>query len=142
METIQRCEEASKVTEEAREKHRGRRVSREGEVGPLVQGLANRNVRAAVLSHCHPGQISDRALQSSPTHLERCIWMFCLHVCLCTTYVTSAHQGQKRVSGPLKLEFQMVVSCPTGVQAHLLIPLTFSFVAPSLSLSLSSKSWY
>ena len=33
------------------------------------------------------------------------------------------------MSGPLKLEFQMVVSCPAGVQEHLPIPLTFSFVA-------------
>lgn len=35
---------------------------------------------------------------------------FCLHICLCTMDVSVTCRGQKRVSGPLKVELQMVVS--------------------------------
>ena len=32
--------------------------------------------------------------------------MFCLHVCLCTTYMLGAHGGQKQVSDPMGLELE------------------------------------
>lgn len=34
--------------------------------------------------------------------------MFCLYVCLHTVCVAGTHESQKRVSGPLELEFQIV----------------------------------
>lgn len=30
----------------------------------------------------------------------KCIWGFCLRVCLCTLYVPSVHRSQKRALGP------------------------------------------
>ena len=36
--------------------------------------------------------------------------MFCLNVCLCTTYVPGARRTQKRALDTLELESQMVVS--------------------------------
>lgn len=39
------------------------------------------------------------------------VWVFRLHVCLCTTCLPSAHTGQKRVSGAVRLEWHTVVSC-------------------------------
>ena len=38
------------------------------------------------------------------------VWAFCLHVCLCTTYMPGAYGVQKRVLDPLELELQTVVS--------------------------------
>lgn len=38
----------------------------------------------------------------------------CLHTCLCTTGVLGALGGQKKASGPLKLEVQMVSSHHVG----------------------------
>jgi hypothetical protein len=35
------------------------------------------------------------------------VWMFCLHLCLCTTCMNG---GQEKASDPLELEFQIVVS--------------------------------
>ena len=39
------------------------------------------------------------------------VWVFCLHVCLCTTCMLDTHRGQKRVSDSLQPELHMVVSC-------------------------------
>jgi hypothetical protein len=39
------------------------------------------------------------------------VWVFCLHICLCTVCVPGAHGSQRRVSDPLELELQFVVSC-------------------------------
>ena len=33
-----------------------------------------------------------------------CLWVFCLHLYLCTTWVHGALRGQESVSGPLELE--------------------------------------
>ena len=52
LETIQNCEEAYKVAEEVREKHRGRRMGREGEIG---REEAEMSTRLAV-----PGQWRER----------------------------------------------------------------------------------
>lgn len=41
-------------------------------------------------------------------------WVFCLHVCLCTIYVSGTHIGQKRVLGPLALKLQIVMSHIVG----------------------------
>lgn len=38
-----------------------------------------------------------------------CIWVFCLHVYLCTICMSSVCGSQKRVSGPPELELQAVV---------------------------------
>lgn len=38
------------------------------------------------------------------------LWVFCLHVYLCTAGVPGAQEGQQRASDPLKLELQTVVS--------------------------------
>jgi hypothetical protein len=38
---------------------------------------------------------------------ECCI---CMYGCLCTTCMSGTHRGQKRVSDPVDLELQMVVS--------------------------------
>lgn len=47
--------------------------------------------------------------------LEKCVWTFCLNVCLCSKCTPSAWGGQKRASVPLKLMFQMVVGhCVDG----------------------------
>lgn len=35
-----------------------------------------------------------------------CSWVFCLHVCLCLSWVPGACRGPKSVSGPLGLELQ------------------------------------
>lgn len=37
-----------------------------------------------------------------------CVWVLCLHVCICTICVPGAFRDQKRVSGPLELESQML----------------------------------
>ena len=39
-----------------------------------------------------------------------CIWVFCLHACLCTTCVPGNHGSQKRVLDFLGLEIHMIVS--------------------------------
>lgn len=35
-----------------------------------------------------------------------CVWMFYLHVCMCTMGVPGAHRTQRRVSGPLELDYR------------------------------------
>lgn len=40
--------------------------------------------------------------------------MFCLHVCMCIICMPFAHRGQKRASGTLELELQMVESYYVG----------------------------
>ena len=40
-----------------------------------------------------------------------CVWIFCLHVCLCIMCVPGACRGQKRASDPVELELQIVVRC-------------------------------
>lgn len=37
-----------------------------------------------------------------------------MHVCLCTLCVPSALRGQEKVSDPLELELEVVVSCQLG----------------------------
>jgi hypothetical protein len=37
--------------------------------------------------------------------------VLCLHICLCTMYMSSALGGQKCVSEPLELELQMAMHC-------------------------------
>lgn len=46
------------------------------------------------------------------------MWMFCLHVCMCTICVLGAYRGQKTVSYPLELELWTVVShyVSTGIK--------------------------
>ena len=39
-----------------------------------------------------------------------CVWVFCLHVCLCNTCMLGTYRSQKKMSDPLHLELQMVVS--------------------------------
>lgn len=39
-----------------------------------------------------------------------CVFVFCLHVCICTIYMPGSHGVQKRVSDPLELELWMVMS--------------------------------
>lgn len=33
-----------------------------------------------------------------------CVWVICLHACLCTTFVPAALGGQKRMLAPLELK--------------------------------------
>lgn len=40
-----------------------------------------------------------------------CVWMFYLHVCLCTTCVPGVLGDQNRILDPLRLELYMFVSC-------------------------------
>jgi hypothetical protein len=42
------------------------------------------------------------------------VYVLFLHVCVCTMCVSDAHRGHKRVSEPLELEFQVVMSCHVG----------------------------
>lgn len=42
--------------------------------------------------------------------------MFCLYVCLCTTCMPVACESQKRVSDPLELELQVIMSCHVGAE--------------------------
>lgn len=49
--------------------------------------------------------------------------VFCLHVCICTTCVPGASSGQKRVSDPVELELQMLVSYHVGSGKQNLGPL-------------------
>jgi hypothetical protein len=42
--------------------------------------------------------------------LISCVWVFCLHPCLCTTCMPETVRGQKRESDPLDLGLQMIVS--------------------------------
>jgi hypothetical protein len=44
------------------------------------------------------------------------VWIFCSNLCLITNYVPSGLKGQKRASDPLRLEFQMIVSCHMGAE--------------------------
>jgi hypothetical protein len=37
-------------------------------------------------------------------------FIFCMHVCLCTTYMLGVHRGQERGLNPVELELGMVVS--------------------------------
>ena len=43
-------------------------------------------------------------------NLFLCVWIFCLHACLCTRSVSGTCEGQKRALESLKLVLQMVVS--------------------------------
>jgi hypothetical protein len=43
-----------------------------------------------------------------------CVWVFCLHVCLCPTCMAGVCEGQKRALDPLKLELQMLVNHYVG----------------------------
>jgi hypothetical protein len=43
-----------------------------------------------------------------------CVWLFCLHVYLCTMYVPGAQGGQKRALDSLELKLQTVVSHSVG----------------------------
>lgn len=42
------------------------------------------------------------------------VWVFCLHICLCTTNAHSALSGRKRLLDLLELELQRVVICYVG----------------------------
>ena len=42
------------------------------------------------------------------------VWVFCSHVCLCTTYVPGALRGQTTVLNTLELELQMAVRYTVG----------------------------
>lgn len=42
------------------------------------------------------------------------VWMFCLHICLCTVCVPCAYGDQRRALAPLNLGLQMVVSYHLG----------------------------
>jgi hypothetical protein len=39
-----------------------------------------------------------------------CVWMYCLHTCLCAICISSIHSGQKRTSYSLVLQLQIVVT--------------------------------
>jgi hypothetical protein len=43
-----------------------------------------------------------------------CLWVFCLHVVICTMCIPCASKGQKKVLGTLELELQMVVDYHVG----------------------------
>ena len=42
-------------------------------------------------------------------NLFLCVWVFCLYVCLCTTFMLSVHEGQMKVLDPLRPELKTVV---------------------------------
>lgn len=42
------------------------------------------------------------------------IYLFCHHVCLCTTYVSGAHRIWKRALDPLELELQTALNYHVG----------------------------
>lgn len=44
------------------------------------------------------------------------IWVFFLHVCLCTIYMRGSQGNQKRASVPLALVVQMVVRLHVGAE--------------------------
>ena len=50
----------------------------------------------------------------SPTHFYLCIWMLCLHICLCTTRM-QCYGGKKRTQDSLKLELQKIINCHLSV---------------------------
>lgn len=43
-------------------------------------------------------------------------YVFCLHVCMCTTRTLGAWGGQKKELGPPELELQMVVTHCVGAR--------------------------
>lgn len=59
--------------------------------------------------HPHLSRISTRCC-----HEVFYVRLFCLHVCLYTTYMPGDPQDQKRASDPLQLELQMAVSHHVG----------------------------
>lgn len=44
------------------------------------------------------------------------MWVVCLHVCLCVTYVPEAIRDQKRVLNSMELELQTIVSYHVGTR--------------------------
>lgn len=48
---------------------------------------------------------------ASMKHFILHVCLFCLHGCLCITYMTGAGGGQKRVSDFLELDLLMAASC-------------------------------
>lgn len=44
-----------------------------------------------------------------------CVWLFCLQVWVWKTCMPDAHGGKKRVTNPLELELQMIMSYHVGV---------------------------
>lgn len=46
-----------------------------------------------------------------------CMWVFFLHVSLCTTRMPGDDGSQKRVVDPLDLEIQTVTSCHVGASS-------------------------
>lgn len=50
--------------------------------------------------------ITELFLQPFSKNCVLCVWVFCLHVCLCTMCVPGAYRGQKKVLDSLELELQ------------------------------------
>ena len=51
--------------------------------------------------------------------LPLCVWVFCLSVCLCVTFIPGSKGGQQRVTEVLELELQMVVTCHVDAENQL-----------------------
>ena len=53
-------------------------------------------------------------------HFVLCV--FCLHVCICTTFLLGAHGGQKRVLDSLEIELWVVINHCVGAGNQTWVP--------------------
>lgn len=44
-------------------------------------------------------------------YLFICVWVFCLHACMCNMHISGAHGIQKKVMNSLELELQKIANC-------------------------------
>lgn len=72
---------------------------------------------------CEAGKAGQTSPELWQSHTQRCacvylnpIYLFCLHIHLCTIYMPGIHRGQKRVSDPQEHELQTVISLCVGAR--------------------------
>lgn len=60
-------------------------------------------------------------------------WVFCLHVCVCTMFIPSAHRGQKTLY-PLSFNYGWLQATMEGLEPNPSRPSTNSFSCPAFSI--------
>lgn len=72
---------------------------------------------------CKAGKAGPTSPELWQLHTQHCacvylnpIYLFCLHVCLCTLCMPGTYRDHKRVSDPLEFELKTVINCCVGAR--------------------------
>lgn len=78
--------------------------------------MALYTLRCHFMAELYPQPLCSKPREPVPKRkcVHLCIWVFCLHECLCTRYMPGACQGQRRASHCLELGPQNVVRHHVG----------------------------